>query len=58
MSLDGLIKLLVMLMPCCLARFMWGMAEQRGISLGRFAPHIFGRMLGNKITWRKGAHND
>jgi len=31
-----------------LATQLWNFSEWSGISLGRFAPHVFGAMIGSK----------
>lgn len=32
----------------CIARLIWDLSEFTGIGLGRFAPYIFGAMIGRK----------
>jgi hypothetical protein len=42
----------VMLLPRRVAHWLWDAAEQRGWDLGMWAPHVFGRMLGGRVTWK------
>jgi len=51
--IERLMKLAVILLPRFIAARIWLAAEDRGVSLGRWAPHIFGRMLGGCTTWKR-----
>ena len=35
------------------ARQIWNFSEWSGIGLGRFAPHVFGAMIGSKANKKK-----
>lgn len=36
-----------------LAKLIWDFSECFHIPLGRFAPHVFGAMIGRKGKWMK-----
>ena len=46
-------KLLVAFLPRIVADWIWCWAELRGVDLGEWYPHIYGRMLGGYVTWRR-----